>query len=59
MLLLKNALQVNLCPWFAPVHMHKGGREEGRLRINSPQNDVHAGETLDMSSMCQSLDTAG
>jgi hypothetical protein len=46
--------QVNLCPYFAPVHAHmSGGRDPGRLRINQMYNSVGQGEDADMQTLCR------
>lgn len=50
-----------MCPWFAPVHLHKSAaRESGRLRINHGENSVNAGEQVDVTLLCaQNTEVSG
>jgi hypothetical protein len=52
-------LQVNMCPWYAPVHVHQGkARNDGRLRINHYKNAEKRGLSVDLSSLCKQSDSS-
>ena len=43
---------VNLCPRYAPIHVHKSPSREARVRINAGGNSLVSATDADLDKYC-------